>query len=213
MWGKLTKDARLGWYPTIGIVLTTIVGLTATWVLAGRFLAKVPAPPISSAQELIGTEHKVATVSESPLATASTATPPKPEVQVQHDRSVSEASAEKSNGGAIATAGQGTLRISNPTDYPVRVALLSKKTVTAGTQPKPKNTYDTPAHWDFAPQEGGAKGLIVSLPDRTLKIKKGDILVAFAQDGSGRYWGPYVVGETALPTWSTQAREWQLTLQ
>ena len=69
-----------------------------------------------------------------------------------------------------------------------------------------------PAHWDFAPQEGSDRGLIVSLPNHNLRIKQGDILVAFAQDGSRRYWGPFVVGETALPTWNPRATEWELLL-
>jgi hypothetical protein len=37
--------------------------------------------------------------------------------------------------------------------------------------------------------------------------------VAFAQDGSRRYWGPYVVGETSSPEWNPQTQEWQLVLQ
>jgi hypothetical protein len=101
-------------------------------------------------------------------------------------------------------------RVGNPTSYPVRVALLSQKTV--ATAQTGAARYELPAHWDFSPEEGGAEGLLVSLPDRTLKLKKGDILVAFAQDGSGRYWGPYVVDETALPTWNAKAVEWQLIL-
>jgi hypothetical protein len=92
------------------------------------------------------------------------------------------------------------------------VALLSKKAVEAGTTPVGKPRYEPPAHWDFSPEEGGAQGLLVSLPDRTLKLKTGDVLVAFAQDGSGRYWGPYVVDETALPLWNAKAAEWQLIL-
>jgi hypothetical protein len=76
-----------------------------------------------------------------------------------------------------------------------------------------QQNYELPAHWDFAPEEGGTQGLLVSLPDRALKLKKGDVLVAFAQDGSGRYWGPYVVDKTALPLWNAKAVEWQLILQ
>lgn len=106
--------------------------------------------------------------------------------------------------------GQGALRMSNQTDQPVRVALLVRQSgATSAGQP----TYGNPAHWDFAPGEGSAKGLILSLPEGNLKLKKGDILVAFAQDGSRRYWGPYVMGETAAPVWNRQAAEWQLILQ
>ncbi|MEH2378418.1 MAG: hypothetical protein V7K27_05860 [Nostoc sp.] len=106
---------------------------------------------------------------------------------------------------------QGTLRMSNQTNQPVRLALLARQSVAKGSGTKQIN-YDVPAHWDFAPQEGSDKGLILSLPQNNLKLEKGDILVAFAEDGSRRYWGPYVVGETQLPKWNSQNREWQLVL-
>ncbi|MEH1780292.1 MAG: hypothetical protein V7K67_27130 [Nostoc sp.] len=106
---------------------------------------------------------------------------------------------------------QGTLRVSNQTNQPVRLALLARQSVAKGSGTKQTN-YDVPAHWDFAPQEGSEKGLILSLPQNNLKLEKGDILVAFAQDGSRRYWGPYVVGETQLPKWNSQNKEWQLVL-
>jgi hypothetical protein len=61
--------------------------------------------------------------------------------------------------------------------------------------------------------EGGSKGLLLSLPQETLKLKKGDVLVAFAQDGSRQYWGPYVVGETPSPVWNQKQAEWQLVLK
>jgi hypothetical protein len=99
----------------------------------------------------------------------------------------------------------GTLRVSNRTEHPVRVALLTKR--------QTEKSYSKPAHWDFAPGEGGSKGLMLSLPEGKLKVKQGDILVVFAQDGSRRYWGPYVTGETASPAWNTKAGEWQLVLQ
>ncbi|MEH2107052.1 hypothetical protein [Nostoc sp.] len=106
---------------------------------------------------------------------------------------------------------QGTLRMSNQTNQPVRLALLARQSVAKGSGTK-KTNYDVPTHWDFDPQEGSDKGLILSLPQNNLKLEKGDILVAFAQDGSRRYWGPYVVGETQLPKWNSQNREWQLVL-
>ncbi|MEH1966243.1 MULTISPECIES: hypothetical protein [unclassified Nostoc] len=106
---------------------------------------------------------------------------------------------------------QGTLRMSNQTNQPVRLALLARQSGVKGSGTKQTN-YDVPAHWDFAPQEGSEKGLVLSLPQNNLKLEKGDILVAFAQDGSRRYWGPYVVGETQLPKWNSQKREWQLVL-
>ncbi|MDZ8080904.1 MAG: hypothetical protein RMY36_023735 [Nostoc sp. SerVER01] len=106
---------------------------------------------------------------------------------------------------------RGTLRMSNQTNQPVRLALLARESVAKGSSAA-QTKYDVPAHWDFAPQEGNDKGLILSLPQNNLKLEKGDILVAFAQDGSRRYWGPYVVGETQQPKWNSQSKEWQLTL-
>jgi hypothetical protein len=73
--------------------------------------------------------------------------------------------------------------------------------------------YNEPAHWDFAPQEGSTRGLILSLPDGNLQVKDQDVLVVFAQDGSRRYWGPYVIGQMLLPVWNSETSEWQLTLQ
>lgn len=115
------------------------------------------------------------------------------------------ASPSKSPAPKAVAAGQGGLRVSNLTEHPVRLALLTKRS--------PGKPYEEPAHWDFAPMEGGSKGLILSLPQDELKLNKGDILVAFAQDGSRRYWGPYVVGETSSPVWQQQKAEWQLILQ
>ncbi len=96
----------------------------------------------------------------------------------------------------------GALILSNQTDLPVRVALLArgKKAV-------------EPAHWDFAPLEGSTEGLVLSLPEGNFKLEKGDVLVAFAQDGSGQYWGPYIVGESDAPTWDAKLSRWNLTLQ
>ncbi|MEG4231919.1 hypothetical protein QUA40_07375 [Microcoleus sp. Pol11C3] len=99
----------------------------------------------------------------------------------------------------------GSLRVSNRSEHPVRVALLSKQ--------QAEKSYGKPAHWDFAPGEGGDKGLMLSLPEGKLQVKRGDILVVFAQDGSRHYWGPYVAGETASPAWNSTAGEWQLILQ
>ncbi|MDZ7960813.1 MAG: hypothetical protein RMY34_23530 [Aulosira sp. DedQUE10] len=109
-----------------------------------------------------------------------------------------------------AKGGEGKLRMSNQTNQPVRLALLARQSAAKGSPSK--SQHDIPAHWDFAPQEGSEKGLLLSLPNGNLKLEKGDILVAFAQDGSRRYWGPYVVGETSLPRWNSQNREWQLIL-
>lgn len=103
------------------------------------------------------------------------------------------------------TKATGSLRVSNRSEHPVRVALLSKQ--------QAEKSYGKPAHWDFAPGEGGGKGLMLSLPEGKLQVKRGDILVVFAQDGSRHYWGPYVAGETPSPAWNSTAREWLLILQ
>ncbi|MBM0742959.1 hypothetical protein JOY44_15320 [Phormidium sp. CLA17] len=120
--------------------------------------------------------------------------------------------AAKTDSIAIAAV-QGLLRVGNPTDHPVRVAVLLKKPGTKNSTNQSQSGYESPAHWDFDPGEGSEKGLLLSLPNRQIKLKKGDILVAFAQDGSRRYWGPYVVGETSIPAWTPKVAEWRLTLQ
>jgi len=110
----------------------------------------------------------------------------------------------------------GGLRISNQTDYPIRVVLLSQVTTQLIPTPQTKETlaeYDEPIHWDFSPQEGNTQGLLLALPDRDLLLQPGDVLVAFAQDGSRRYWGPYVVGTSVIPRWNPQRKEWQLRVQ
>ncbi len=99
-------------------------------------------------------------------------------------------------------SGEGTLRVSNQTSQPVRLALLARQSG--------ESKYKVPAHWDFASKEGIEKGLILSLPNGNLTLDEGDILVAFAQDGSRRYWGPYVVGETNFPVWNSQRQEWEV---
>jgi len=98
---------------------------------------------------------------------------------------------------AQSVAHEGGLRVSNQTDQPLRVALLMRQA-----------SSSVPAHWDFAPQEGSEKGLSLSLPNSNLKLQKGDVLVAFAQGSSRRYWGPYIVGETPLPRWNPETSEW-----
>jgi hypothetical protein len=109
-------------------------------------------------------------------------------------------------------ADSGALRMSNQTNQPVRLALLSRQGEAKSKDKDGIAPNDVPAHWDFAPQEGNEKGLVLSLPKGSLKLEKGDIVVAFAQDGSRRYWGPYVVGETPLPAWNSNNKEWLLIL-
>ncbi len=97
------------------------------------------------------------------------------------------------------------LRVSNRTPNAIRVVLLALDTSQAA--------YLEPVHWDFAPAEGSQQGLILSLPEGNLRLQQGDILTAFALDGSSRYWGPYVAGKTATPVKRGQPSEWHLILQ
>lgn len=100
-----------------------------------------------------------------------------------------------------AIAGQGTLRVGNLTEHPVRIVL----------QVKSPNLE--PLNWDFAPGEGGNQGLQLSLPQDRVKVKKGDILFAFAIDGSRTYWGPIIVGESGAVVWHGDRREWSLIIK
>jgi hypothetical protein len=105
------------------------------------------------------------------------------------------------------------LRVRNQTPFPIRLVLLENRAPSA-SQPSSADApaFQQPVHWDFAPAEGSADGLILSLPDHSLRLQEGDILVGFALDGSRRYWGPFVVARTPSPEKSA-AGEWQLTLQ
>ncbi len=100
------------------------------------------------------------------------------------------------------------LRVSNQSPTAVRVVLLSQQNTLEKQKP-----YRPPAHWDFAPNEGSQGGLLLSLPEGNLKLVAGDVLVAFALDGSRQYWGPYVVGQTSMPTKASKSSEWQLKLR
>lgn len=104
------------------------------------------------------------------------------------------------------------LRISNQTQYPIRVVLRSHRNP---NHPAPTNTphFKEPVHWDFAPEEGSIEGLKVSLPSGRLRLYQGDVLMAFALDGSQKYWGPYVVGDTSQPIQKNGASEWQLVIK
>jgi hypothetical protein len=199
--GKLTDEQKLKIYPAIIGLLG--IGLTASllshfevqiWTEAGS-PQRLPAAERSPAQSSIPTPSSVEPTPAIPVPLPSSTT------------------------SAPATAEPGSLRVSNQTNYPVRVALLPKQSGTLASNAASQSSnssgsgYQQPVHWDFAPQEGELKGLRLSLPDGTLKIQTGDILVAFAQDGSRRYWGPYVVGQTLVPAWNKVAQEWQLNLQ
>ncbi len=111
----------------------------------------------------------------------------------------------------------GKLRVSNRSEHPIRLALRIKAEKAQGDKYNEKVatplTYGAPAHWDFYAGEGSNRGLLVALPDRSVYLSKGDVVVAFAQDGSQKYWGPFIVGETDNPIWNDRTSEWQLILE
>ena len=111
----------------------------------------------------------------------------------------------------------GKLRVSNRSEHPIRLALRLRAEKAQGDKYNDKLAvlpkYDAPAHWDFYAGEGSQRGLVVALPNRSVYLRKGDVIVAFAQDGSQRYWGPFVVGETDNPVWNDRTGEWQLILE
>ncbi|KGF71858.1 hypothetical protein DO97_14540 [Neosynechococcus sphagnicola sy1] len=172
--------------------ITVLIGLTL--LLLGRFqidvwitpVTETPMPradPVPDDPELLVPSPQPRVTPASPLLSQATQSPTAP-------------------------APPGKLRVSNPTDHPIRLALLAQRSAAATASPPAP--YDPPAHWDFAPEEGSSQGLLLSLPEGSLRVKRGDILVAFAQDGSRLYWGPYVVGATAMPVWNPHQSEWQL---
>jgi len=109
----------------------------------------------------------------------------------------------------LPTSLQGNLRVSNCTERPIRLIALAQQVTETDETPDP---YREPNHWDFVPEEGSIGGLILALPEMALRLQPGDVLVAFAQDGSRRYWGPYVVGKTDFPNWNEQKAEWRLVI-
>lgn len=183
------KDLKIGRHPAIKIAIASAV-LTA---IAGTILLK-----------LLPIEISISSSPPTSVPVIKTSSPP--------EQAVTPPAIEKPNPEAIALK-QGNLRIRNRSTHAVRVALLARQpketNAKAGEPPK---GFALPAHWDFAPQEGGDSGLLVALPNQSIRLKRGDVLVAFAQDGSQRYWGPFVVGETDRPDWNAQAGEWELVL-
>lgn len=104
------------------------------------------------------------------------------------------------------------LRISNQTQYPIRIVLRSHLNPSQ-TVPANASHFKEPVHWDFAPQEGSLEGLKVSVPAGRLQLSPGDVLMAFALDGSQKYWGPYIVGDTSQPIQKNPPSEWHLQIQ
>ncbi|MCU0551441.1 MAG: hypothetical protein MUC48_19025 [Leptolyngbya sp. Prado105] len=189
------KEIKSGSRSTGKIAFQVVLAAIALVGIAGAILMK-----------LFSIEISIAPASSNSVPVIKTTESPSVE-------SVTSAKIEKPDAVAVASK-QGNLRIRNRSGYPIRVALLSR-------QPKDGNLksdssqsgFALPAHWDFAPQEGSETGLLVSLPNRSIQLKRGDVVVAFAQDGSQRYWGPFVVGETGRPDWNAQAAEWELVIE
>ncbi len=193
MRGERGRTMTLKVYPAamIGLGLALVVG--AAGLALRRFEVDVWVSPAGESLE-----EPVMPDLERPVErdrTLDAPVSPKPSVAASPAAVASPAAS-----GAIA----GNFRVSNRTDYPIRLALLSRQGTT--------KTSPEPVHWDFVPQEGSSKGLILSLPTASLQLQKGDVVVAFAQDGSRRYWGPYVVGETSMPQWDADRSEWRLVV-
>jgi hypothetical protein len=203
---EIIKDIKVGRVSTIatlaGVVLLTIAGV---WGMTHWRLEPSPTAEVNSLPE--ASLNALTNISQ-PIALSTSLAQSKPNAAIAQEK----ITAAKTDLKAIAAA-PGLLRVGNPTDHPVRVAVLLKKPAAKDSADPSQTGYEAPAHWDFDPGEGSEKGLLLSLPNRPIKLKKGDILVAFAQDGSRRYWGPYVVGETSIPAWTPKVAEWRLTLQ
>ncbi len=185
-------------YPAVIIALLGLVGLVLGWL---QFTVSIETIEPESLPDPVQPKLQSSPskpFSPIPAVPTPVSTPTEPVKQYTKPTSSPE---------PVRRIGEGDLRITNQTDQPVRVALLARQLGTNSEASEP------PAHWDFAPGEGSREGLILSLPQGNLNLKKGDILVAFAIDGSRRYWGPYVVGETPVPIWNQQTSEWQLVLQ
>jgi hypothetical protein len=212
-WGKLSRNIRSRVYPAVTLssaafLLLVGAGLLLGWLQIEISPNKPESVPIANDDPLPiqlpedPAEPATPRAVSSPLASAS---PTSTDATLSADRDDRVAGSVR----------QGALRVSNQTQHPVRVALLPKQaqpnSSTAAKSSKP--SYGAPAHWDFAPTEGAKRGLLLSLPNMDLKLQPGDVLVAFSEDGSRLYWGPYVVGETLAPVWDSKTSEWQLTLQ
>ncbi len=99
-------------------------------------------------------------------------------------------------------SGEGALRVKNLTEHPIRIVLKSKTSA----------SVSEPLNWDFVPGEGKIEGLQLSLLKAEVKVKKGDIVFAFATDGSRVYWGPNIVGESDAIVWNADRHEWSFIL-
>ncbi|NJL36102.1 MAG: hypothetical protein HC899_04605 [Leptolyngbyaceae cyanobacterium SM1_4_3] len=198
---------KLKLYPAI----IGVLGIGIIFLLIGRFDISIWMEPIPS--EETGLDAPPPSSEAVPREVPSPSFTPAPVAVSPAAPAASVGPSEENS----AIAQLGNLRVSNQTSHPVRVALLAQSPVTTsaseGSSTEGTDTYSEPVHWDFAPGEGSASGLLLSLPEGELQLQQGDILVVFAQDGSRQYWGPYVVGKTVRPIWSSGTEEWQLIVQ
>lgn len=200
---KAAKAIKIKGMSAIAAIAIGSTALIAAWMTWGQPLTR--RDPLSASESGVSLGSTEQTAPAPVVASAPTALPTNTltlDTTLAHNPSNSATQ-------------HGLLRVGNLTEHPVRLAVLLKQApqtakTKAGAMARPG--YEPPAHWDFAPGEGGSKGLVLSLPQRSLKLKPGDIVVAFAQDGSRRYWGPFVIGETEMPVWDAKTTEWQLLL-
>jgi len=195
-------------YPAV--IIASVLGvLGLVGILLLWFQVSITIEPIGSDTAVLPGKSVIDSLAETGVTNRTATTPP---ASTPSARSVERATVAQSTPQAPTTVPvPGALRVSNQSEQPLRVALLTKQPGTNSTADKKK--YSEPIHWDFAPGEGSSQGLILSLPQGNLKLKTGDVIVAFAEDGSRRYWGPYVVGETPAPVLDRKTSEWQLILQ
>lgn len=198
---KSTKGVKLHGFSAIAAIVAGSLMLIGGWATLSQWL---PLKPRLASEMTMTVPQAIDESTSTSNAVSSSA----PESVLAQNSTTNNAQDLPGNGPR-----QGLLRVGNLSDHPVRVALLLKKGGPAKNDAASNARYESPAHWDFSPGEGRTKGLLLSLPNRSIKVKKGDILVAFAQDGSRRYWGPYVVGETEPPSWNSGANEWELVLE
>jgi len=194
---KISDETKLKLYPVaIGVMGACLLVLLFTRI---DIILPTSAPPAPAPEPVAPpTPDPTPAIEPSPTSSPSPTPIPSPPV-------VSQSPSPAPSGDR-----QGNLKVSNQTTHPARVALLFQQ---SSSQSAAQPSYNQPVHWDFAPGEGGRNGLLLSLPDGNLQVKPGDVLMAFAEDGSRRYWGPYVVGRTNLPQWNPTEGEWTLVLQ
>jgi len=196
-------------YPAV-IIASVLGALGLVGVLLLWFQVSITVEPVGSDTAVLPGKATIESPARTEAAKGATIITP---VATPSSQSVERSTVAQSNPQppAAIVAVPGALRVSNQSEQPLRVALLIKQPAKNSTANRDK--YSEPIHWDFAPGEGSSQGLILSLPQGNLKLKQGDVIVAFAEDGSRRYWGPYVVGETPAPVLDRKTSEWQLVLE